>query len=242
MDVQERELAPAYWLGPIYSVRRGSWFYQEGSSLRPCDENLAIQLEQGYLRLTPWRYVQPAPQSDKKSKPRPVSMTRAVGGSPDGSAQSAPVKKISLDDLQGSSKEEESDTQPAAARFQLQTQRLFGQYMNSVVTYQDANVAWILTDDLLSRMSSSVYQRFAGGGHLGGVKVVRGFTEASKAKDSKPQKEASPGKLDPESAMDKPERTRRASPRPEDDVNLDKDKDNADSDEVSYFGASIPMF
>ena len=48
VDIEHRELAPAYWLGPIYEVTRGSWFYQEGSTLRPCDENLAIQLEEGY--------------------------------------------------------------------------------------------------------------------------------------------------------------------------------------------------
>lgn len=28
VDIDERELAPAYWLGPIYEVRRGSWFFQ----------------------------------------------------------------------------------------------------------------------------------------------------------------------------------------------------------------------
>ena len=27
-------------------VRRGTWFYQEGSNLRPCEENLAAQLEE----------------------------------------------------------------------------------------------------------------------------------------------------------------------------------------------------
>lgn len=27
VDVEERELAPAYWLGPVYNVRRGTWFY-----------------------------------------------------------------------------------------------------------------------------------------------------------------------------------------------------------------------
>lgn len=46
VDIEKRELAPTYWLGPIYDVRRGSWFYQEGSNLRPCEENLANQLEQ----------------------------------------------------------------------------------------------------------------------------------------------------------------------------------------------------
>lgn len=28
VDIDERELAPAYWLGPVYDVRRGLWFYQ----------------------------------------------------------------------------------------------------------------------------------------------------------------------------------------------------------------------
>jgi hypothetical protein len=32
VDVESRELAPAYWLGPAYDVRRGTWFYQ-GMSL-----------------------------------------------------------------------------------------------------------------------------------------------------------------------------------------------------------------
>lgn len=53
VDIEERELAPVYWLGPIYDVRRGSWFYQEGSTLRPCEENLASQLEEGYLKVRP---------------------------------------------------------------------------------------------------------------------------------------------------------------------------------------------
>ena len=76
VDVEKRELAPTYWLGPIYDIRRGSWFYQEGSTLRPCDENLAIQLEEGYLKVKPWRYsASPALSSDIKPKSRPVSMT-----------------------------------------------------------------------------------------------------------------------------------------------------------------------
>ena len=47
VHIQKRELEPAYWLGPIYEVRRGSWFFQEGSHLRPCDENLANQVRGG---------------------------------------------------------------------------------------------------------------------------------------------------------------------------------------------------
>lgn len=169
VDIQARELAPTYWLGPIYDVRRGSWFYQEGSVLRPCDENLAIQLEEGYLKVKPWRNERP--QSTPQPKTRPVST---------GTVESAkPTEKV-------------KDEATISKNFDLQTQRLFGTYMNSVVTYQDATTAWILTDDLLSRMSSTVYQRFAGGGHLGGVKVVRGFSEASKAKEDKKDNDKNP--------------------------------------------------
>lgn len=36
----------------------------------------------------------------------------------------------------------------------------------------------------MSRMSSTVYQKFAGGGYLGGVKLVRGYSEARKTKEA----------------------------------------------------------
>jgi hypothetical protein len=28
VDIERRELAPTYWLGPVYDVRRGTWFFQ----------------------------------------------------------------------------------------------------------------------------------------------------------------------------------------------------------------------
>jgi hypothetical protein len=28
VDIKNRELAPVYWLGPVYDVRRGTWFFQ----------------------------------------------------------------------------------------------------------------------------------------------------------------------------------------------------------------------
>lgn len=36
----------------------------------------------------------------------------------------------------------------------------------------------------MSRVSSTVYQRFAGGGYLGGIKLIRGYSESGKAKAS----------------------------------------------------------
>jgi len=65
---------------------------------------------------------------------------------------------------------------------QPQTYRLFGSWMNSTVTYENSSVAWLSADSLMSRVSSTVYQKFAGGGYLGGVKLVRGY-DAGKAKE-----------------------------------------------------------
>ena len=205
VDIEERELAPAYWLGPIYDVRRGSWFYQESSSLRPCDENLAIQLEEGYLKVKPWRN-----DSQQPASPR-----------------SSPVPTVSEEASKLTEKAREEPSIPT--KFELQTQRLFGAYMNSVVTFQDATTAWLLTDDFLSRMSSQVYQRFAGGGHLGGVKVVRGYSEASKpkdAKDIKKDRDQSPRANKSDTTIESP---KQRSVPPKMDNDHHRDKSSSDS-------------
>ncbi|KFA60055.1 hypothetical protein S40285_09114 [Stachybotrys chlorohalonatus IBT 40285] len=147
VDIEQRELAPVYWLGPIYEVRRGTWFFQEGSSLRPCEENLAAQLEEGYLKIRPW-------------------LNRG---------KSTLTPKTSHESLK-------SKTTPASP-MAPQSHRLFGTYMNSVATYQDASTAWLSSDSMLSWVTSSVYERFAGGGYLSGMKLIRGYAEPSKAKD-----------------------------------------------------------
>jgi hypothetical protein len=55
--------------------------------------------------------------------------------------------------------------------------------MNSSVTYQDSNVAWLSYDGVLSWVTSTMYEKFAGGGYLSGVKLVRGYTEPNDSKD-----------------------------------------------------------
>lgn len=194
VDVEKRELAPAYWLGPIYDVRRGSWFYQEGSSQRPCDENLASQLEEGYLRVKPWRNTLDIGQTaSTRSRSRPASMNPSHGL--DSTVTEAVLQKNktrSSESLRVEAINDETQQVRTTEKFQLQTQHLFGTYMNSLVTYQDATVAWLLTDDFLSRMSSTVYQRFAGGGHLGGVKVIRGYSETQKLKERKKERDITP--------------------------------------------------
>ncbi|KAG9547211.1 DDHD-domain-containing protein, partial [Aureobasidium melanogenum] len=181
VDVLNRELAPAYWLGPVYEVRRGTWFYQEGTVQKPCDENLAAQLEEQYLRATPWKW--------KKQEPTP---TRSASQSR--SASSSPLtSKGSLPNLRDQNTKNAEDAESA---HRVQTYRLFGPHSNSVVTYQDTTTAWILTDDFISRMSSGVYRRFAGGAHYAGIKVTRGYVLQAK----KPEEKESKAGSDPKSA------------------------------------------
>jgi hypothetical protein len=55
-----------------------------------------------------------------------------------------------------------------------------------LVTFEEDNSAYIVTNDLYSRMSSTMYQRFGGGAHFAGVRVVRGYSEVEKkSEDSK---------------------------------------------------------
>ncbi|KAK3682184.1 DDHD domain-containing protein [Podospora appendiculata] len=164
VDIEERELAPAYWIGPIYEVRRGSWFYQEGPNLRPCEENLAAQLEEGYLKVRPWLYP-----ARMRSDSGPPSLTPK--SSSDNLKALAAAQNVAL-----------AKSTPSTPQFQPQTYRLFGAFMNNVVTYQDSNKAWLSSDGMLSWVTSTVYERFAGGGYMGGVKLVRGYTEPKKAK------------------------------------------------------------
>ena len=47
VDLLERSLSPVYWSGPVFEVRRGTWFISEGNKpLVPCPEQLAEEIEQ----------------------------------------------------------------------------------------------------------------------------------------------------------------------------------------------------
>lgn len=193
VDVEKRELAPVYWLGPIYDVRRGSWFYQEGSTLRPCEENLAAQLEEGYLRCKPWLY--PSEFEVRPSKRRRVNSWVASRLRSDTKSKGDVTPKASVENLRAQAAAQgDGAPKPMGPPPQPSTNRLFGAWMNSIATYQDTTTAWLNSDGVLSWVTSTVYERFAGGGYMSGIKVVRGYSEPGKAKsktDSIDEKEPS---------------------------------------------------
>lgn len=206
VDVEARELAPAYWLGPVYDVRRGTWFYQEGNVQKPCDENLAAQLEEGYLKVKAWRLPTaaatqpqtkpatntPRPRSSSQPRTRPASWASGQDVNIPNSPQ-LPSKPSQPDLRKQAAEEAAHSVQPGGMEtgsndHPQNTYRLFGAHMNSVVTYQDGATAWLLTDDFMSRMNYSMYQRFAGGGHFAGVRITRGYVNTAKKADPKEDK------------------------------------------------------
>ncbi|UPL00857.1 hypothetical protein LCI18_011791 [Fusarium solani-melongenae] len=181
VDIEARELAPVYWLGPVYEVRRGTWFYQDSSTLRPCEENLAAQLEEGYLKTKPWQYAgrDRSPSGARKNLTPKASRENLKSTS---SSRSASATRLKEHNTPAANADSQSQSQP-------QSYRLFGTYMNSMATYQDANTAWLTSDGMLSWVTSSVYHRFGGGSYMSGVKLVRGYSEPSKTKDKDKDKD-----------------------------------------------------
>lgn len=202
VDIETRELAPSYWLGPVYDVKRGTWFTPDGEAV---DESLAIQLEEGYLKVKPWRFGKAEKKDEKRSASQPRGRPLSMG--PSGAddhrkelarlnrdSTSNPVTpKSSFDSLKkeamkqpsaSTPKDEAQETANAPAQ-SPRTYRLFGAYMNSTVTYQDEKTAWLLTDDAWTRMGSTLYERFAGGAHYAGYRYIRGYTDP-KAKPKQP--------------------------------------------------------
>jgi hypothetical protein len=184
VDVERRELGPAYWLGPIYECRRGSWFYAEGT-MRPCDENLATQLEEGYLKAAPWRSAEQLQRSKSQGRSGTERVPRSTTPAPKSHASSRSVDASEAILDESLARAEQKPPSSPLVSSSPSAHRLFGPHSNSFVTYQGPTTAWILSDDFISRMSSTMFSRFAGGA---GTKVVRGYIDNSKkqvAKDGK---------------------------------------------------------
>ena len=164
VDIEKRELEPAYWLGPVYEVKRGSWFYPENPP-RPCDENLANQLEEGYLKVRPWEFVN-AQQARASSQPR---------SRPSSMILEKPANDVSAATLSNPATPRLAPSDNKSPRLDgTNGYRLFGAYMNSTAIYHDASTVYVTADDFMSRTMGTVYQRF---GTVGGTKLVRGYVE-----------------------------------------------------------------
>ena len=65
VDLKKFEIEPIYWEGPIYEVRRGTWFDSGGI---PLPYKVARAIEDGYQHLKPYQFVERPVLDDMFSK------------------------------------------------------------------------------------------------------------------------------------------------------------------------------
>ncbi|KAK6520910.1 hypothetical protein TWF506_001151 [Arthrobotrys conoides] len=160
VHIRARELASAYWEGPVYSVLRGTWFRDEGSSLRPLEEKLSDQVERGYIKFKPYRQKTPI-------------VPPTVAGAAATTASNTDSSKLNVPTIETT----QADVPPPPGLPQQQSWPLLGPWLNTFVVYSDATTAWLMTDDIYGKISSTLFQRMTSGQNLGGVKLVRGWVD-----------------------------------------------------------------
>ena len=87
-------------------------------------------------------------------------------------------------------KSEENQEKAHKPSEEIKVHRLFGVHASSVASYQDDKTAYLVTDDFLSRMSGTLYEKIGGRSHYAGIKVMRGYLAPSEfATETKPKLE-----------------------------------------------------
>ena len=177
---------------------------------KPCDENLATQIEEGYIKLKPFRI--PPTTSAKPPSSEPSSKDEKETEKPKSAERSPQIKPQDTEKVPTRTASpfrfplplSKTPTTSASTSAVVETPKkdlvwkLLGeQHMGKYVVYTNANTAWLLSDDLYGKLTASVYQTLSAGVHLGGAKLVRGYVELSrkKEKDDKEVSDLKPGSL-----------------------------------------------
>jgi hypothetical protein len=180
--------------------------------LRPCDESLATQIEEGYIKLKPFRTQAtttsttttkiPSPPQEHTRPPLTPSAAiktkeqKAIKpkGTPDTEFKVPDVKPADVkapsrtaSPFQVFSRSTTPTTPIETAKKEMIWKLLGDQHMGKYVVYTNATTAWLLSDDLYGKLTSSVYQTLSAGVHLGGAKLVRGYIETAKKPEPKAQ-------------------------------------------------------
>ncbi|KAG2231733.1 hypothetical protein INT48_003588, partial [Thamnidium elegans] len=171
VNITKREISPVYWEGPIYEVRRATWFMQgDGSKWLPCEENMSRQVEQGYQKYKP--YLEPiVPETelelgnDKIIDAKTNEKEKDIGESTE-SKPIVPEKKEPEQILE-------------------EKEYLLGPYLGKYVIYTDACNAWLLHDTPSAIIAKNILTKITNNQNLGGTKLIRGYLEVEREKRKK---------------------------------------------------------
>ncbi|KAF9571221.1 hypothetical protein EC968_000817 [Mortierella alpina] len=73
---------------------------------------------------------------------------------------------------------------------------LLGKYISQYVVFTDAHHAWLLSDDLTSKVAKTIFTKVTWNGNLGGTRLIRGYDEVEKFVSKKASEEAAQKKKD----------------------------------------------
>ncbi|KAI8968333.1 DDHD domain-containing protein [Mycotypha africana] len=166
VDVAKRHISPIYWEGPVYAVRRATWFIQQDSStFVPCEEALANQIERGYLNLKPYSRKEAQPNSNSNAN-------ETVRGS----KESEELKKLQQQQQQQT---ESSAVDGEEQQQQVLQEDLSGIYQGQYVIYKTATEARLYYADIKSNAAIAFFTKFTSSSKSG-VRIVRGYDQVLK--------------------------------------------------------------
>ncbi|KAL7330958.1 hypothetical protein PS15p_203222 [Mucor circinelloides] len=170
VDIYKREISPVYWEGPVFEVRRATWFMQTDSKWLPCEENMAKQIEQGYHK-------------HKPIKSEPVVVVAELGSMVDKEKDIGQVDEWPKEEPPSTTVKPINDLKVN----EEQKEYLLGPYLGQYVIYSSPTQAWLLYDTAPAKIAKSFLEKLTNNQNLGGVKLLRGYNEVEKETAKKEQ-------------------------------------------------------
>lgn len=176
VDMPTRIIYPIYWDGPIYRVIRAKWFKVDigAKTFSPLEENLAEQIETGYKTYKPWEYF----EADKISEGESSSEILSEEG--DLSQISKPSSLEQYQTLHEKFKWPLYDEPPGNTESEPENK---AQKTSQYAVFSSTHEAWLLKQDVASKLAQAFLLRISNGGNWGGIKLVRGYQQVKKLLD-----------------------------------------------------------
>lgn len=140
VDIYKREISPVYWEGPVFEVRRATWFMQTDSKWLPCEENMAKQIEQGYQYVKNLCFIYICMYSRNNSFW--ISKHKPIKSEPEEIVPQVEKEK----DIGQVDEAKEAPTKPIVELKVEEEQKeyLLGPYLGQYVVYSSPTQAWLL--------------------------------------------------------------------------------------------------
>ncbi|CAO3638528.1 unnamed protein product [Cunninghamella echinulata] len=152
----------------------------DGSKWVPCEENLAEQIEIGFYKHKPY-------SNDNQSID-----DGSVSNNAASKRYSFPQAKVDETPTSTTTVEEKKLEITLSKQSVDRQWNLLGRYLGQYIVYTGPNTAWLLSNSASSKIAKSIITRLTNKQNLGGVRLIRGFSEVEKQQRQSKPKTATP--------------------------------------------------